>query len=481
MLSYRSVALLAISLVVASIPPAFGEVAIGGRITLADEGFEGARVVLLPLDGRYQAGRALMDGEAGAEPVDETRTDGDGRFRLEAPEPGGWTVRVEAPDHLPAEAILRPLVEANELPTLELEAAQAMVVRIAGRGGEDRDDEDRDDGDVTRIAVEPPAQRQWQRSLGGWATPVRLAQTDADGVARLPVAAGEKVVLWADVPGSPRLRREVRAGKGVTLKPLGGIEHRVRVTVGRRGVAKALIFGKRGIIPLALTDSEGRATLTAPTDSALTLLALGPEGHRGSHSLEPPREDEPAREETIELAEPDWLSGQVVEHETRRPIPGAWMWQHRVDSDLVRTDARGGFRVPVPETATNFGAIALGYAAGGAAWQRSESSDLTLVLHPSASLSGVVVDSAGRPVGAAEAWLVVHRTAETRRSLRWFQRWLSRGEGPVTRSTRDGRFRLAGLPAGASYHLTWVKAGFVPTPVKIEPLEAFEHRDRLRM
>jgi protocatechuate 3,4-dioxygenase beta subunit len=150
------------------------------------------------------------------------------------------------------------------------------------------------------------------------------------------------------------------------------------------------------------------------------------------------------------------LTGRVIDRDTRRPLPGAWVWPAGDPGRWVRTDVDGAFRlqgIAVPAE-TGLAAATAGYLPGSISFQGSPPGNPVLALAPSATLSGTVFDARGRPL--ADAAVNVSRIGG----------WADE-EARAARTSAEGAFRIPSLQAGANYSVTAALAGFSPASTAV--------------
>src|SRR5262249_46551992 len=143
------------------------------------------------------------------------------------------------------------------------------------------------------------------------------------------------------------------------------------------------------------------------------------------------------RTETVVLAPPRAIavSGTVVDT-SHRPLSGAVVAIDGDDAVQAITDGRGAFTLTAPSR-NPFRVIA---TASGHQTRREElvlpddkdGIEVELVLTPAASLTGIVVDERGTPVGGARVFA---------------------GDRPVITPARQGRFAVPALPVGRNLSL----------------------------
>src|SRR5687768_12239796 len=91
--------------------------AVGGKV-LDSRGkpLAKATVDLLPMSTVYERSQLTLQGKTGPEPVATAASDAAGRFRITAPGPGQWRLRVQARGFVPREVAIFPLLEDSEAP-----------------------------------------------------------------------------------------------------------------------------------------------------------------------------------------------------------------------------------------------------------------------------------------------------------------------------------------------------------------------------
>jgi hypothetical protein len=136
----------------------------------------------------------------------------------------------------------------------------------------------------------------------------------------------------------------------------------------------------------------------------------------------------------------------------------------------TRTDAAGSFSLPVDDESRGWqgwiAAAAPGYGLVWTALQTSRPVTLRLTAHP-VSCSGLVTDSAGKPIPGARLGVVVLVLPEGRGRAPWsgFLSFSGTGESPLLQATTDaaGHFTLPDLPAGYTLGLTARAPGYAPS------------------
>jgi hypothetical protein len=423
-------ALSALLLVISLTPSLMAEpIRISGRILGSDSsGLAGAQVELFPAAG-------METEEASA--LASTRTGQDGAFEIAAPESGLYTLRVRAKGHVSKEIPLKPLVEDRDLPRTWLLPELPLSVRAVGPDGRP----------LAGVEI-----RLGDFRFGGqdWKSVDRSGTTGADGRVSLPRAEHDSAALavtsplyLGEIPQSLLERRTLP--ETVRLSPRRAVPIEVRGADGKP-VPGARVRWKTWAV--GVTGPDGRLTVTLPEGND-PLVVDGPDGWQGRIAAPGgPREDGAA---VVRLEPPRTITGKVVSSASRLPVAGALVWS---ESSPARTGADGSFRLVVPGSAR--GVWIETAAAGHLAAQRSfvpkGAGPVTLTLDPASALSGIVVDSAGRPVAGA----LVQPLPAPRRSP----------SGQIYVSTRpDGRFRLTGLIPQGTYRLEVTGPGIVRASV----------------
>jgi Carboxypeptidase regulatory-like domain len=470
-------------------------VRVSGRVTAEDgRPLAGARVTL----SRPAASCVWVEGSAAADrpaeqraplpplppatpfvPTAQAAAGADGRFLLQAPEPGIWLLTAEAPGHLARELLLDALLEPVELDPAVLPRDIGLEVWVAGPEGPV----------AARVLAVPEVRPQTWFDAGAapasdWRSPARrLAGPTASGILRLPWSAGERLRLVAAAPGLALTQTDVEAGTPVRLALSAGPVRAVRA-LDERGspVAGAVVCTADGLA-LGRADAQGRWSGAVPASGSLGLELRGPEGLAGSLLLTGAASATragaggTAGEREIRLRRPAAVAGRVLDGESRRPVPGALIWLGDRPETAVRTNREGGYTLAVPAAAESgyfLRAAAPGYlpvvamlaAREGREGREGRGGSVTgagranrgptVLLERAAALAGVVVDRSGGPVDGAELRLVQAGPVD---------------KAPLDlagRSGSDGGFRLAGVPARGRFTLLCRKAGLAPARVPVE-------------
>ncbi|HEX6085943.1 MAG TPA: carboxypeptidase regulatory-like domain-containing protein [Thermoanaerobaculia bacterium] len=337
-------------------------------------------------------------------------TDGSGAFRLDAPEAGMYRVVVRAPDAIPMEARLLPLLDAVELAPLRLEKSEPLRVR-AQPGA--------------RVAARPLR----PRPRDGWTDADRGGTADAQGTLLVPRRAGESVEV-----ATPMARARTEASE-VTLRDEKPCARQLVVRDAGGAAAKNVRIVTESFV-LGTTDDHGAVTATAACGRELFLeTAAGPRMRVAPGSSE------------ITLSAPQPIAGRVVDADSRTPIANAFVWSDDDPAGFVRTDAKGAY------------ALARTPSRAAAAGHLASAAGPVFALQPTAGITGVVLDANNRPVGGAELRI---REAGASRDALWPEGLPSR-----TTSGANGAFRLEALPH-RSYSVEASHAGFAPSAVVVK-------------
>ena len=432
-----------IALALTASPASAAPLRVAGRVLAGDEpgapGLAGARVELSVLEALPDVARRPA-GTPVPPPV-TARSGADGSFELRAPDAGLYRLSVRAKGRLPVEIPLLPIVEETDLPVAVPPPASEVNVLVLGPDG-------RPLAGIELCAVpELPG-----HSSRPWQARVSCAGTARDGRLRLPSAGREPPGLLVTTPAfmgwaRPEVTPEV-APERVTLRLVSRpeVQLRVRDAEGRPVPgALATMTWWTGARPIGTTGADGRLAVGSPGE-ARALAVTGPDGawavvEFGARAQGPI---------DVRLGPSQPLAGRVLDARSRAPLPGALVWVGQPLLAVARADAEGRFRLPVGDGEVRIQAAAAGHMPGAQPAGRSAAArPLEVLLELAGSISGMVVDGGGRPVGGAE---VRARSADS---------WGSEADRSL-RSGADGSFRFAGLPAKALYEVTARREGSAP-------------------
>lgn len=459
MLKYRGVAAMAILLfLIAAVSGAQPLVLDGQVVDSQDQPVVGAEVHLRPLRSPYERGADLLKGEPWGESIDHGVTDAAGRYRLEAADWGLYRVIVEAPEHVPAEYRLRPLIDDTTLPKLTLKVDEGAAIEVRDALGTA--------AEGAMVILSDVGRGSSNRSdvAHGWRPTDRVRAIAADGAAIVPYLSGENLavtVLYADHrPWTGRLTPDDVALE-VDLKAVAA--WRI-VRVMRDGKPLPEVLLTHGLVPVALTAEEGRATLFG--EGSMSLSVLTEDGRRQTREWT-------AEDDVIELPASGWISGTVVGGESGQGLAGALVWDD-TRFNAVRSDAEGRFRWPFDDEMlsdlSHLGAAYPGYVSVTAETQQDgleRSADrLRFTLQPNLQVTGRVVDAEGQAVADAVVEL-----------RRWHGRTASTKLLQEIVTDRQGTFRLGDLVPGAQYEVRASAPGKAPSREVVTPRGPSESQD----
>ncbi len=425
-------------------------ISVGGYVVGPDGTVvEGVRVRLETYGERYDRARRRLEGLSGSgEMVAETTPDASGLFYLDAPYAGRWRVLVEAPGYRTMEYRLRPLYEPRDLPALELEPTVALEVRAV---------------DVAGRPV--PAAVALYDHKGGrdWRRRYQLVHTAEDGVARFERGRAEKagfVALALDAASGLALAQS-DAGDGsiVLADGVTGVLY-VQDAAGAP-LAGAVVHQGGGLLPLGVTDAEGRLAIARARDNAQVWILAE---DRASGLFEIDFTPGAAR---VQLEPPHTRRGRIVEEKSGEPIAGAFVSPSYFR--VATSDVRGEFSIDVPviETRPTWTAVAAGHAVAQERFPDEVPETLLFRLPRAAAIRGTVVDSEGRPVAGCDVHAVPLSQADARTASWRFSRHPG---GWRARTTGDGSFVVHGLAPTASYEVVAEREGYAPGRAELDAL-----------
>ncbi len=441
----------------------------------------GVEVVLRPYPNRFELDLDVL-GVADALPaaVDRSRSDADGAFAVSAPVPGPY--RLEMRPSAPAESTgavaplvygnLAPLTASRVLEPNELPDRHRVAVRVLDAG-------DRPIAGALVVAIPTTLRSARYERTTRRQRPRRLyprfhraaARTDAEGVARFLMPTVEAEIATA-APGFAIGTARTEAGRAAfRLERDAGVRVRVRDPNGAPAPGVLIRTHGPSNLPLALTDEQGEALVSGASDAEATY-----EFERADHALAtapatptPPVAGAPAAGERVvhvRLETALRVAGRVVDAASGVPVDNATVWAVSFPGHATSSDRAGGFelstRLSGRKAALSVNANGYLSARVDAAGERGATTEVSIPLEPAAPLSGLITDSADRPVAGAAI------RAESIGGSR-------PGAGPrgslTTASDANGAFRIADAEYDRPYRLTVRAQGFPSTVVDAPPLE----------
>jgi protocatechuate 3,4-dioxygenase beta subunit len=436
-----TVALLGLALCAAT--PA-SAVPIHGRVlSAAGRPLSGAEVTLAPMPS------ALTPDPAPSAPSARTATDAQGDFALDAPGPGLWRLRLQASGSGTVVCDLVPLLDAVEIPTLNLPPAVPVAAASTPRvhcHAEDPKTAAAAAGQVLTLRLLAPDGKPAPGVRAEMEDGTIAGPGDADGRLQVELAGSGPTAArfwstdgaWAAVLLWPNAT-EVRLTPPVTLD--GTVLDRAT----RRPLPGALVWPAADPGRAVRSDARGSFALKIPFLAAPALQAAAP-GYQVA-TVRPDREKDLA----VSLAPAAAVPGLVVD-EAGKPVAGAEVDVISAEAappqgevrGWSRTDASGRFHFDGLEPGERLAARVR--ASGFAALESTLPplpTTVRLVVQRGRTVLGKVVDASGRPVPGAEvrAW-PADPQARPEDLLRVRDREMRQTAG------RDGSFSLPTVAAG---------------------------------
>ncbi len=439
-----------------------------GRVTdLGGAPLAGAQVLLSPQVGAYDTKLAELAGvlrpPAKGHQLARARGDAEGLFRISVPEPGFFSLTVQAKGRMDRKIRLAPILEDRELGDVRLDPAAFVDLRVEGPEGAPLEGAWAAAWDP-RLGVAPEGDSRGLRSA-------LRRLTDARGRVEVPrsiFAERSPVKVVAFALGYPEAQQEKVAGKAILrLRP--GLAQVVEVRNEKgRGVAAAVVLVGEGRWAAGTTGEDGRLRIALAAGVRTPVSVVAPDGRRHDTVLMAARGAAGKEKPTPVVIElPAWrpLTGRVVEAGAHQPVAGALVWLGGHLETLGRTDSQGRFRLQVFEhrgadpRAHSLRVAAPGYLPGAQSVATGVDVLPDLVMQPGLLFSGRVVNTAGEPVGGVEMRAFYDRSGSSFRPRNRV--------GQTARTGEDGRFVLRRLVPRSSYELEFHREGYAPLRQRI--------------
>jgi protocatechuate 3,4-dioxygenase beta subunit len=343
----------------------------------------------------------------------------------------------EASGFVPIRRPVLPVLEDINLPQAQMPADAGCRVKVLGPdgrpapGAQVRGEAKKDDFDL----------------MNGWEPAERRAVTGSGGEARLPCAKSEPLLLHVLVPGLPPWGGAEIKGSG-TGRLVRGARRTIEVrSQDARAVAGAVVRDLSSGFVLGLTDAAGRLEISLPLSGEAALQVDTTGGRRGTFRWRVAAGPTPVR--ILRLPPPVPLSGQVLDQESRLPLAGALVWPASDPGRAMRAGRKGAFRWRAVQEYEEINAASPGHVSSFR--NRTAKPPLPISLAPSFSLSGIVMDEAGRPLASTEIRVGIRAGRIDDDTY----------DGEIHRRTEDtGAFQVSGLVRSAFYDVRASHPGF---------------------
>lgn len=432
---------------------AVADIEITGRVLDAQGKAVKANVALVAIPSAAETRSLQLEGKLAADPLTQSSSESDGRFRLVAKEAGMLRVLVRAERAMPYAFDLVPLLSDVALPPLRVESSEGLRVRVLGVDGQPRAG--------VRVRAWPVNERT---KPDAWRIDERMTITDANGLATFTRARNERLQISAIGNDTPEVRT-IAESASIDVRLPRGCARPLEVRNANGSPALAWVASDRWT--LGITNENGLLTVDAPCSDSMRVLAETSDGAFARATLAPLDDGKPT---TLMLQPEERISGRVVDAESRAAIANALLWSSDDPARFVRSDARGNYTIA---HANELRAAASGHLPRT---ERVASGGPTFALQPTALLSGSVVDAQGRGIGGAEVEI-------DEWSGDAVIRFRSRAEGLASRTlTRaNGTFRVDVLPRRA-HTLKATRDGFAPATLVVpDKLAPFASRGNLQL
>jgi hypothetical protein len=430
-------ALLGLSL---ALPLAAAPIHITGRVSGEKAGLAGARLELFSAYESYADAVRRLTEKTGPAPIAKAVTDEDGAFEILVSESGCFRVVVRAEGYLAQEITSLPVVEDVELPSTTLMRPSPMKVRTVGPDGRPLA------GIEVRALDASPFSRRF-RGIGhpAWQWVRPSAVSDKEGRVSIPIYP--QYGPLSVVANSPRFLGQTATGNAGEVTTLRLVPNRVGWIEARGADDKPVpgVLARWKGWPVGITGADGRLETAVPEEESALIL----ESREGWGARVLRAEGKGIL--PVRLVPPRRIAGRVVDSVNRKPVAGALVWSGSpLVAPAVHSDAEGAFLLEVPASEEIWlEGGAAGFLAGERQLAKKGPEPAVLTLAPSAALSGLTVDSGGRPVSGVKITLEYMKGRQ--------------GIQETARSRADGRFRFLRLPPAGTFELRAVHLGFAET------------------
>jgi protocatechuate 3,4-dioxygenase beta subunit len=405
---------------------------------------------------------ALLDQTAGTDPaiLGEMAVDAEGRFRVALDKPGVSVALRFLAAGLPSVRFTGPFdsSEENSLFDIQVPSASGTSGRVVDEAGKP----------VAGARVFVVAS---ETTFDGDSRYIGESRTGADGAFVVPNAPEGARVVLVRAPGFvpvTRVQIEAKSDERISLQRGGTVRGAV-LDVSGKPAAGVIVTAEE---VAAQTDAQGNFRMTGVSAGAHRLQALWKEDFVARKDSVRVKKGEET-EASLKLRLGSAIPGTVVEEGTRKPVAGVRVsayastgfggFARRRAERMVRTDARGRFRLPgLAPARYAVEAAREGYLSASVAGVSASGKSVppaNLALRKAASISGKVTDEKGQPVAGARVRIT--REMGIRRLLRGAASnpaALFGGQGVLT--VADGSFRLRGLEPERNLSVEAARTGY---------------------
>lgn len=425
---------------------AAASVRLTGHVARADGGpLVEARIELHPVLSNHAWARGVLAGRPKADAATTTPTDADGRFVLDAPAPGLFTVEVARAGLVPMRYGPLPLVRDTELPPVALVADAGTRLTVLDAQGALTED--------VWVYAQTGSPAVWENAgRDGWRPGARLGR---GGRLALPRAPGEKLTVHAFLPTGTGQRFSAVGEQAVLrLAPESAVRTLTVLDESGSALAGTVVAVGEVAWPVGVIGGDGRLRLRGDFSRPLDLFLLGADGRWLRTRLPASARSGAAEPLSFRLSAPARVVGRVLTAESR-PLPGALVWPTHDPGRFAVTDGEGAYELDAASADPfRLRAEADGFLPGhgrlsATAGERRQAD--VLVLERARAGRGRVVDGEQQPLAGARIRV-----------------WASAGpprDAANATSDAEGRFEIAALP-DPRIEIEARKPGFSPLRVR---------------